>query len=100
MMFLLKWMLKLLVLPLVLLTTLLQWLGILLVSVSSTVMNMVLGVVVMIVVGSWMLGLTSQENVVCGLTLCGILFTLPHIAKWCVVRFAGLRYMLMMFVQS
>ena len=100
MMLLLKWILKLLVLPLVPLTSLLQWLGILLVSISSTVINMVLGIVAMIVVGSWMLGLTSQGNVVCGLTLCGILFILPYIARWCVVRFAGLHYILMAFVRS
>ena len=43
---------KLLALPLVAATSLLQWMGILLVSVSSTLINMLLGVVSMIVMAS------------------------------------------------
>ena len=58
-MFILRLPLKLLALPLVTATSLLQWIGILLVSVSSTLVNMLLGVVSMIVMASWMFGLTS-----------------------------------------
>ena len=72
-MFILRLPFKLLALPLVAATSLLQWMGILLVSVSSTLINMLLGVVSMIVMASWMFGLTSAGNMTCGLTLCLIL---------------------------
>ena len=61
--------LKLLALSLVLAISLLQGLAILLVSISSTILNMLLGIVSLIVMCSWMLGLTSEGNVICGLTL-------------------------------
>lgn len=91
---------KLLALPLVAATSLLQWMGILLVSVSSTLINMLLGVVSMIVVTSWMFGLTSTGNMTCGLTLCLILFILPHIAQWLIIRVAVMNSILKDFVRS
>lgn len=91
---------KLLALPLVAATSLLQWMGILLVSVSSTLINMLLGVVSMIVMASWMFGLTSAGNMTCGLTLCLILFILPHIAQWLLIRLAVLNSVLKEFVRS
>lgn len=99
-MFFLRLPLKLLALPIVLATVLLKWVGILLVSISSNVLNMLLGTLSFIVIGSWMLGLTSQGNVICGLTLCLILFLAPHIAQWCVVRIAAISSILWDFVWS
>lgn len=92
--------LKLLALPLVLATSVFQWLGILLVSVSTSIFNMLLGTLSLIVVASWMLGLTSNGNVVCGLTLCLILFLLPRIARWCIIRLALVNSILKDFVRS
>jgi hypothetical protein len=92
--------LKLLALPLVLAISLLQRLAILLVSISSTIINMLLGIVSLIVISSWMLGLTSEGNVICGLTLCLILFLAPHIAQWCVIRIAVLNSFLKGFIRS
>ncbi len=99
-MFLLKLPLKLIALPLVLAISLLQGLGILLVSISTTLLNMLLGIVSLIVMGSWMFGLTSEGNMVCGLTLCLILFIVPHIGKWCIIRIAVLNSILKEFVRS
>ncbi len=92
--------LKLLALPLVLAISLLQGLAILLVSISSTILNMLLGIVSLIVMCSWMLGLTSEGNVICGLTLCLLLFLAPHIAQWCVIRIAVLNSILKDFIRS
>lgn len=100
MMYFIRLPLKLLALPLMLVTSLLQGASILLVSISSTILNMLLGVVSMIVIGSWMLGLTSEGNVICGLTLFLILFVVPHIAKWCVIRVAALNSILKDFIRS
>ena len=91
---------KLLALPLVAATSLQQWMGILLVSVSSTLINMLLGVVSMIVMASWMFGLTSAGNMTCGLTLCLVLFLLPHIAQWLIIRVAVMNSILKDFVRS
>lgn len=99
-MFILRLPLKLLALPLVTATSLLQWIGILLVSVSSTLVNMLLGVVSMIVMASWMFGLTSAGNMTCGLTLCLVLFLLPHIAQWLIIRVAVMNSILKDFVRS
>lgn len=92
--------LKLLALPLVLAISLLQGLAILLVSISSTIINMLLGIVSLIVMCSWMLGLTSEGNVNCGLTLCLLLFLAPNIAQWCVIRIALLNSILRDFIRS
>lgn len=71
-----------------------------LVSVSTTLINMLLGVASLIVMASWIFGLTSAGNMTCGLTLCLVLFILPHIAKWCIIRIAVLNSILMDFVRS
>ena len=92
--------LKLLALPLVLAISLLQGLAILLVSISSTITNMLLGAVSLIVMCSWMLGLTSEGSVICGLMLCLLLFLAPHIAQWCVIRIAVLNSILKDFIRS
>lgn len=99
-MFILRLPLKLLALPFVLALSLIQWARIFLVSVSSGLLNTLLGILSLIVAGSWMLGLTSEGNVVCGLTLCLILFLLPHIAEWCIIRIAVLGSILKDFVRS
>lgn len=99
-MFILRLLLKLVTLPFVLAISLLQWLGIFLVSISSGLLNTLLGVISLIVLGSWMMGLTSEGNVVCGLTVCLILFLVPHVAQWCIVRIAALNSFLMEFVRS
>lgn len=99
-MFFLRLPFKLLVLPLMLATSLLQSVGILLVSISSTIMHMLLSVVSLIVVGSWAFGLTSAGNMACGLMLCAILFSVPHIAEWCVIRIALLNSILKDFIRS
>lgn len=92
--------LKLLTIPLVLAISLLQGLAILLVSITSTILNMLLGAVSLIVMCSWMLGLTSEGSVICGLTLCLLLFLAPHIAQWCVIRIAVLNSILKDFIRS
>ena len=99
-MFILRFHLKLLALPLMLATSVLQGVGILLVSISSTILKMLLGIVSLVVMGSRMLGLTSEGNTVCGLTLCFLLFIIPHIAQWCVIRIAVLNSILKDFIRS
>lgn len=81
-------------------TSVLQGVGILLVSISSTILKMLLGIVSLVVMGSRMLGLTSEGNMVCGLTLCFLLFIIPHIAQWCVIRIAVLNSILKDFIRS
>lgn len=97
-MFLLKLPLKLIALPLVAALALIQWAAVLIASVSGGIVNILLGIVSMIVLSSWALGLGG--NLTCGLTLCAVLFILPQIAKWCVVRLAGLQFILKEFVRS
>lgn len=99
-MFFLRLPLKLIALPLVLATSLLQSVSILLVSISSTIMHMLLSIVPLIVIGSWAFGLTSVGNMTCGLTLCAILFIVPHIAEWCVIRIALFNSILKDFIRS
>lgn len=99
-MFFLRLPLKLLALPLVLATSLLKAASILLVSISSTFLNMLLSVVSLIVFASWALGLTSPGNMTSGLTLCAILFIVPHISQWIVIRIALLNEILKEFVRS
>ncbi|MEG0494102.1 MAG: hypothetical protein RR696_12985 [Clostridia bacterium] len=99
-MHLLKLPFKLIALPIVLATSLLQGIGILLVSVSTTVINMVLGVVSFIVIASWVLGFSSQGTLVSGLTLCLVLFIMPQVAKWCLIGIALCNAKLKEFVRS
>lgn len=81
-------------------TSLLQGIGILLVSVSTTAINLVLGVVSFIVIANWALGFSTQGTVVSGLTLCLVLFIMPQIAKWCLIGIALCNAMLKEFVRS
>lgn len=97
---LLKLPFKLIALPLVLTTSLLQGIGVLLVSLSTTIINIALGIVSLVVIASWALGFSTQGTLETGLTLCLVLFILPHIAKWCLIGIALCNAMLKEFVRS
>lgn len=99
-MFLLKLMLKIITLPFVLSLTLAQWIAILITSVSTSILNILLGIVSVIVMSSWMMGLTSEGNMLCGLVVCGILFLLPQLAKWCILGVVALKCTLMDFIRA
>lgn len=99
-MLILRWLLKLVTLPLVLFLSLIQWASILVVSVSSSVMNLLLSLVWLVLFGSWIFGLATLNNSMPGLILCLILLVVPQIAQWCVVRIAALNSILKDFVRS
>ena len=60
----LKWFAKLAVLPLMLLLKLLEWSGIFLISVSSVVFNLLAGLIFLVGVASYILGLTAGSETV------------------------------------
>ncbi|NLT41022.1 MAG: hypothetical protein GXX89_11285 [Clostridiales bacterium] len=89
-MILLRLLLKLVLIPVMLAVTLLQWVGIFLTSVSSAIFFILSGIVFLIAVLSWVFQIAPGAEVVKMLAIAFAVFIVPHIGEWIVGRIADL----------
>ncbi len=99
-MFLLRLLLKLILLPVVLAVTLLQWVGIFLTSVSGVIFFILSGLVFLIAVLSWVFQIASGMEVLKMLAIAFAVFIVPHIGEWIVGRVAALNAALRGFIRA
>ena len=76
----LKWMLKLTLLPLLLLLILAQWVGIFLTTFSTILTNLLAGLFFFAALASWVLKLADGGEVLKMLITAFVVFVLPYIA--------------------
>ena len=91
---------KLLVLPLIAAVTLIQWVGIFLTQLSTVIFNLLAGLVFLIAVAGWMFGITTGAETLQMLTVAFVVFIIPHIAEWLIIRIAAINYGLRDFIKS
>ena len=97
---LIKMFLKLLVLPLIAAVTLIQWVGIFLTQFSTIIFNMLAGLMFLIEVAGWMFGIATGAETLQMLTVAFVVFIIPHIAEWSIIRIAAINYGLREFIKS
>ena len=76
----LKWILKLALLPLLLLLILAQWVGIFLTTFSTVLTNLLAGLFFFVALASWIMRLADGGEVLKMLVTAFVVFVLPYIA--------------------
>ena len=97
---LIKMFLKLLVLPLIVAVTLIQWVGIFFTQFSTVIFNLLAGLMFLIAVAGWMFGIGTGADTLRMLTVAFVVFIIPHIAEWLIIRIAAINYGLRDFIKS
>ena len=97
---LIKILFKLLVLPLIAAVTLIQWAGIFLTQFSSVIFNLLAGLMFLLSVIGWLMGICTGAETIRMLAVGFVVFIIPHIAEWLIVRIAVINCNLRNFLKS
>ena len=97
---LIKLFFKLLVLPLIVAVTLIQWVGIFFTQFSAVIFNLLAGLMFLITIAGCMFGLTTGAEAFRMLAVAFVVFIIPHIAEWLIIRIAAINYGLRDFIKS
>ena len=97
---LIKLFLKMLALPIMLAVTLIQWVGIFLTQFSTVIFNLLAGLMFLIAVAGWMFGIGTGADTLRMLAVAFVVFIIPHIAEWLIIRIAAINYGLREFIKS
>lgn len=96
----LKWMLKLALLPLLLLLILAQWAGIFLTTFSTILTNLLAGRFFFVALTSWVMKLADGGEVLKMLIIAFVVFVLPYIAITAIAKISFFADELRDFLQS
>ena len=97
---LIKTFFKLLVLPIVVAVTLIQWVGIFLTQFSTVIFNLIAGLMYLIAVAGILFGISTGAETLQIMTVAFVVFIIPHIAEWLIIRIAAINYGLRDFIKS
>lgn len=97
---LIKTFFKLLVLPIVVAVTLIQWVGIFLTQFSTVIFNLIAGLMFLIAVAGFLFGISTGAETLQIMTVAFVVFIIPHIAEWLIIRIAAINYGLRDFIKS
>ena len=81
---LIKLIFKLLVLPLIVAVTLIQWVGIFFTQFSTAIFNLLAGLMFLITIAGWMFGISAGAETLRLLAVAFVVFIIPHITD-CVI---------------
>ena len=87
---LIKLIIKLLVLPLIVAVTLIQWIGIFFTQFSTVIFNLLAGLMFLITIAGWMFGISAGAETL----------QLLAVAEWLIIRIAVINYGLRDFIKS
>lgn len=91
---------KLLVLPLIVAVTLIQWVGIFLTQFSTVIFNLLAGLMFLIAVAGWVFGIATGAETLQMLAVAFVVFIIPYISEWLIIRIAAINYGLREFIKS
>lgn len=97
---LIKLFLKMLALPIMMAVTLIQWVGIFLTQFSTVMFNLLAGLLFLIAIAGWMFGIGTGTETFQMLTAGFIVFIIPRISEWLIIRIAAINYGLRDFIKS
>ena len=99
-MFMLKLLLKLILFPVILAVTLIQWVGIFLMGFSSAIFYILSGVIFLTAVLSWVFQVAPGMEVLRMLAVAFVVFIMPHVGEWLVDRITVLNTALRGFIRT
>ena len=99
-MVLLRLILKILAMPLIAAVTLIQWAGIFLTQFSSVIFNLLAGLMFLLSVIGWLMGICTGAETIRMLAVGFVVFIIPRIAEWLIVRIAVINCNLRNFLKS
>lgn len=91
---------KLLALPIIVAVTLIQWVGIFLTQFSTIVFNLLAGLIFLIAVAGFMLGIGTGTEAIQMMMVAFVIFIIPHFAEWLIARISAVNYRLREFIKS
>lgn len=91
---------KLLALPLVVVVTIIQWVGIFCTKFSAVIFNLLAGLIFLVTIAGYLMGVAAGKEALQMLIVGFVVFIIPHIAEWLLVRVAALNYGLRDFIKS
>ena len=91
---------KLLAVPIIVAVTLIQWAGIFLTQFSSVIFNLLAGLMFLLSVVGWLMGICTGAETMRMLAVGFVVFIIPHIAEWLIVRIAVINCNLRNFLKS
>ena len=97
---LIRMLFKLLALPLIVAVTIIQWVGIFLTGFSEIIFNLFAGLIFLITLIGFALGVTAGIEALKMLAVGFVIFIIPYIAEWLIVRVVTLNYGLRDFIKS
>ena len=80
--------------------TLIQWAGIFLTQFSSVIFNLLAGLMFLLSVVGWLMGICTGAETMRMLAVGFVVFIIPHIAEWLIVRIAVINCNLRDFLKS
>lgn len=99
-MFLLKLIMKMILMPVMLVIILFQWIGIFMTGVAGGVLNILAFLFALVAGAAFLLELASGAEALKLLAIGFILFILPVIAEWIIIGITALRCSLVDFIRS
>lgn len=91
---------KVLLFPFVVVLTIIQWVGIFLISVSSVAFNLLAGLFFLVGVASYILGLTSGPEALMTILIGFVLFMFPIMGEWIITMITIANAKLRGFIRS
>ena len=80
--------------------TLIQWVGIFFTQFSTVIFNLLAGLMFLITIAGWMFGISAGAETLQLLAVAFVVFIIPHIAEWLIIRIAVINYGLRDFIKS
>ena len=97
---LIRWIVKIILLPVACVLTLIQWIGIFLNSISGVVMGILSFLFVLTGTASLLFGLASGPEFWKMIITAFVIFLIPHIGNWLIERIVLLRCLVGDFIRS
>ena len=95
-----RWIVKIVLLPMVVVLTLIQWIGIFLNSISGVVMGILSFLIALTGTASLLFGLASGPEFLKMMIAAFVIFLIPYIGNWLIERIVLLRYLIGDFIRS
>ena len=97
---LIRWIVKIILLPVACVLTLIIWIGIFLNSISGVVMGILSFLFVLTGTASLLFGLASGPEFLKMMIAAFVIFLIPYIGNWLIERIVLLRYLIGDFIRS
>ena len=97
---LIRWCVKMVLLPVVFVLMLIQWIGIFLNSISGVIMGILSFLFASTAMASLIFGLVSEAEIMKMMAVALVIFLIPHIGNWLIERIVLLRRVIGDYIRS